>query len=197
MNIDLNHLHHYMNAIRQSSDPLRTLDAFYRGQIQSKLWLIENLKKHIDKEITIEIHGGWVGLLASLIFQSIEQIKHITSIDIDKECEKIAMELNHIEVIENRFVAKTINMCEFKSNSDVVINTSCEHISEIDYSKWLSNINKNQLLVLQSNNYQITEHIRIAKNLNHFKSQSNISNVLFEGEIVLPLYTRYMIIGTK
>lgn len=41
MNIDTEHLHHWIQAIRQSPDPMRTMDAFWRGQISSKEWLIE------------------------------------------------------------------------------------------------------------------------------------------------------------
>jgi hypothetical protein len=48
--------------------------------------------------------------------------------------------------------------------------------------------------VLQSNNYIIDEHIRPASSLQEFKEQSHI-NVIWEGELELPLYQRWMIIG--
>ena len=54
----------------------------------------------------------------------------------------------------------------------------------------------NSLLVLQSNNYNIPEHVRTVKDLEEFKQQCNI-DVLWAGELVLPLYTRYMIIGKQ
>jgi hypothetical protein len=54
----------------------------------------------------------------------------------------------------------------------------------------------NALLVLQSNNYAIDEHVRTANNLEHFIEQSQIK-VKWAGELKLPLYTRYMIIGTN
>jgi hypothetical protein len=50
--------------------------------------------------------------------------------------------------------------------------------------------------VLQSNNYDIPEHIRTAKDLEEFKTQCGV-DVLWAGELELPLYTRYMIIGKK
>jgi hypothetical protein len=50
------------------------------------------------------------------------------------------------------------------------------------------------LLVLQSNNYNIPEHVRIANDLDEFKTQSKI-NVVWAGELELPLYKRFMIIG--
>jgi hypothetical protein len=50
-------------------------------------------------------------------------------------------------------------------------------------------------LVLQSNNYDIPEHVRTASSLEEFKKQCNI-NVIWEGELQLPLYKRFMVIGT-
>jgi hypothetical protein len=79
MIIDLDHLHHYMHAIRCSENKTRTLDAFYNGQIKSKVWLIENLRPYINDPVTIEIHGGWFGVLASLLFQNLSDIKYIIS----------------------------------------------------------------------------------------------------------------------
>ena len=59
--------------------------------------LIENLKKFITEPVTIEIHGGWVGLLASFLFQQIKEIEKITSLDIDPSVEKTANEMNMVE----------------------------------------------------------------------------------------------------
>ena len=81
MNIDLEHLHYWMQAIRQSPDPMRTMDAFWSGQLKSKEWLITNLRNNVNKFVTIDIHGGWVGVLASMLFQSEIYIKSIRSID--------------------------------------------------------------------------------------------------------------------
>ncbi len=194
MMIDTEHLHHWMQAIRQSPDPMRTMDAFWSGQLKSKEWLIENLKNHINKFVTVDIHGGWVGVLSSLLFQSQIPILKIRSIDIDPSCEHIAVNMNKIEEMVGKFRAVTADMCAIRSDADVVINTSCEHITQDQYDLWLSGMPYNTLLVLQSNNYEIAEHIRIAKNLEEFKTQSKI-NVLWAGELELPLYKRFMIIG--
>ena len=45
MKIDLEHFHYWIQAIRSSEDPTRTMDAFWRGQMQSKEWLCNELKK--------------------------------------------------------------------------------------------------------------------------------------------------------
>lgn len=194
MQIDLDHLHFWMQAIRQSPDPMRTMDAFWSGQLKSKEWLIANLRKNVNKVVSVDIHGGWVGVLASMIFQSDIYTTNIRSVDIDPTCEPIATMMNKKEEMAGRFRAVTADMCNIRSDADVVINTSCEHITQDQYDLWLSGMPHSSLLVLQSNNYDIPEHIRIANTLDEFKSQCGI-NVLWAGELELPLYTRYMVIG--
>jgi hypothetical protein len=197
MQIDTEHLHHWMQAIRQSPDPMRTMDAFWSGQLKSKEWLIESLTNFCpikNNPVSIDIHGGWVGTLASMLFQSYIAVKHIRSIDIDATCESIATMMNKKEEIEGRFKAVTGDMCNIRSDADIIINTSCEHITQEQYDIWLSGMPYNSLLVLQGNNYDIPEHIRIAKDLEEFKTQCGI-NVLWTGQLELPLYTRFMVIG--
>jgi hypothetical protein len=199
MKIDTEHLHHWMRAIRESKDPMRTMDAFWRGQILSKEWLITELKKqkhHAKQWPSIDIYGGWVGTLASLLFQSDLYISNIRSIDIDPSCEDIARTMNQLEVEAGKFRAVTADMCTTASTADIIINTSCEHISQEQYDKWLSSIPTDSLLVLQSNNYKIPEHVRIAKDLEDFKDQSKL-NVIWAGELKLSMYNRFMIIGRK
>jgi hypothetical protein len=129
-----------------------------------------------------------------MLFQSNIPIKRISSLDIDPTCQPIATMMNKGEEIDGRFQAITGDMCNLISFVDVVINTSCEHITQHQYETWLGKRNKDQLLVLQSNNYVIDEHVRTASSLQQFKEQSHI-DVVWSGELELPLYTRYMIIG--
>ena len=196
MKIDTEHLHYWMCAIRDSNDTKRTLDAFWRGQISSKEWLIENLTRYVVKPSCIDIHGGWVGVLASLLFQSDITVTNIRSVDIDPWCESVSNMMNRKEQIEERYRAVTSDMCNIRSDSDIIINTSCEHITQDQYDLWLSGLPYDSLLVLQSNNYIIPEHVRPVNSLIEFESQSKV-NVLWSGELVLPLYTRYMIIGKQ
>ena len=196
MQINTEHLHHWMQAIRQSPDPMRTMDAFWSGQLKSKEWLIQNLRRHVNKFVTIDIHGGWVGVLASMLFQSDVPVVNIRSIDIDPVCEPIAVNMNKIEEMVGKFRAVTADMCAIRSDADVIINTSCEHITQEQYDLWLSGMPHNSLFVLQSNNYNIPEHVRIANSLDEFKKQCNI-DATWAGELELPLYKRFMIIGKK
>ncbi len=199
MQIDTDHLHHWMRAIRNSKDPIRTMDAFWKGQISSKEWLIKNLEVFIENPVTVDIHGGWVGTLASLLFQSNlgYRFKHIRNIDIDPTCQDISITMNQIEMEQGRFSAITADMCSIQSAADVIINTSCEHISQLQYDFWLGNLPIESLIVLQSNDYNIPEHVRTASSLDEFISQSGLTKLLFSDKLELPLYNRWMLIGKK
>jgi hypothetical protein len=172
------------------------MDAFWSGQIKSKEWLIENLEPFVTTPSRIEIHGGWVGVLASMIFQSKISAKYIASVDIDPTCESIATMMNKIEEQDGRFKAITKDMCTVPVSGDVIINTSCEHITQDQYDTWLARLPTKSIIVLQSNDYDIAEHVRISKTLGKFKEQSHLKE-LWSGSLKTQLYTRWMIIGHK
>lgn len=194
MKIDTKYLHYWMNAIRQSPTPLRTMDAFWSGQIQSKEWLIEKLEPFVTKPSRIDIHGGWVGVLASMIFQSNIPAKYICSVDVDPTCEPIATMMNKIEEMDGKFRAITGDMCSVPISGNVIINTSCEHVTQQQYNVWLKRLPKDSIIVVQSNDYAIPEHVRIAKTLEEFQEQCHL-NILWSGCLKTQLYTRWMIIG--
>lgn len=196
MLIDTEHLHFWMNAIRISDDPKRTLDAFWSGQIKSKEWLIEKLEPFVTSPARIDIHGGWVGVLASMIFQSKIPARYICSVDLDSSCESIATMMNKIEEQDGKFRAITADMCSVPVSGNIVINTSCEHITQEQYEMWLSKIPLESIIVLQSNNYNIAEHVRTSDTLEEFKKQSHL-NELWSGSLQTQLYERWMIIGKK
>ena len=197
MKVELEDVAFWMDAIRNSDDRYRTLESFWKGQLNSKVWLVEALEEQrIDGPQTIAIHGGWNGVLASLLFNSNLNIQHITSVDIDPKCKEIATTVNKRQEMQGRFKADTADMCTYTAFADIVINTSCEHITQLQYNEWLER-QQDSLIVLQSNNYfDLEEHVRCAKDLDEFTKQSNIKP-FYRGTLETPKYTRYMIIGKK
>jgi choline kinase len=200
MRIDLEDIMFWMDAIRNSDDRYRTLESFWKGQLRSKKWLIERLEEtlplfHSPKKVVI--HGGWNGVLASMMFNSTISIDHITSIDIDPGCKETATTMNKKYEMQGKFRAVTSDMVYHYENADIVINTSCEHITQDQYNKWLLNQPNDAVIVLQSNDYfDLDEHIRCAKDLDDFISQSNIE-VSWSGIFETPKYNRFMLIGKK
>jgi hypothetical protein len=200
MKIDIDHLLFWMDAIRNSDDRYRTLESFWKGQIKSKIWLIDRLTPHVlAMDNKIVIHGGWNGVLASLLFQTNIKISNLVSIDIDPVCEKIASTMNKIEEMEGKFTAVTDDMSVYRYNfhPTVVINTSCEHLTQEKYDQWLYNVPSGSLIVLQSNDYfDLEEHVRCAKDKEEFIEQSKIK-ILSSHTLELPKYNRFMLMGYK
>lgn len=201
MKIDIQDIKFWMDAIRNSEDRSRTLESFWGGQLQSKTWLIESLeRKSRIANASVVIFGGWNGVLASMLFNSEIGIKHITSVDIDPVCEEIARTMNKRQEMEGKFVAVTEDMCNFhyEKKPDIVINTSCEHITKEQYKKWLRNVPKDCKIVLQSNDYkELDEHVNCVSSLAAFKKSSGLSSFMVEDELQLQKYTRFMLIGHK
>jgi hypothetical protein len=198
MKVELEDVLFWMDAIRNSDDRYRTLESFWKGQIHSKQWLIEHLQDFQRVYWgNITIHGGWNGVLATLIFNSDIKVGKITSVDIDSRCEETARTMNKAYEMAGKFRAVTADMCEYEDNADVVINTSCEHITQAQYNTWLEKQPDDALFVLQSNNYfDLEEHVRCAKDIDEFTNQCNIKP-FFRGTHKLEKYSRFMLIGRK
>jgi hypothetical protein len=191
-------------------------DCFSRGQLKSKLWIINELSK-LDLDLGIVfLCAGWYATLATLMFEANFKIKKIRSFDIDPACVDIAERFNKVWETENwKFKAITADILNLNysetsytitkpDNSivnlvdipDTIVNTSCEHIKLFD--SWYSSIPAGKLLILQNNNYfEIEDHINCTPDLNTFSSMTPMSVCLYEGELDLGNYKRFMKIGYR
>jgi hypothetical protein len=207
MNIHINDLAFWFNAIRNLPDCERTraLDGVWSGQLESKAWLVEQLKPVIqNKSVNIYIFGGWIGILASMLFQeSSLNVKKIRSIDLDPWCAPVADMVNkRYEMDKWRFKAITRDMSAYDYDwgikSDVVINTSSEHVTQNVYDTWYHNICPGSIVVVHGNDYfACQEHVRCSKNLREFEQMNHVYNPVFSGEFATPEYTRFMSIWIK
>ena len=200
-------------------------DALSQGQIKSKQWLLSKIKG-IDLGMVF-ICAGWYGTLATMMFEDENvYVDKIRSFDIDDSCWKIAEDFNK-PWVDNKwqFKATTLDIYSFnwsdssapsdgtignfyydtiaqnktiqmRDNPDTFINTSCEHIE--NFEDWFNLIPAGKLVVLQTNNYfELPEHVNCVKDINEFKQQAPLSNIIYEGELELEKYTRFMLIGYK
>lgn len=191
-------------------------DCFSRGQLQSKLWLIKEVKKLNLDLGTVFLCAGWYGILATMIFENQIKVDKIRSFDIDKSTVDIAEIFNKPWVIEEwKFKATNLDIndidynlfkfnvlrknkttCELTESPDTIINTSCEHINNFD--NWYSKLPKNKLIILQSNNFiDLEEHVNTYKTIHEFNLKTPMSNVLLCESLKLEKYTRFMKIGYK
>tara|TARA_B100000945_G_scaffold247418_1_gene203854 strand:+ start:810 stop:1478 length:669 start_codon:yes stop_codon:yes gene_type:complete len=187
-------------------------DALSEGQLNSKLWLLDKIKG-IDLG-TVFICAGWYGVLATMMFEDENvYVDKIRSFDIDDSCWKVAEDFNRPWTKDEwRFKASTLDILKmnfptehktYRANGtslilhempNTIINTSCEHIE--NFTNWFNLIPAGKLVALQSNNYfEIEDHVNCVNSLDEFKQQAPLSNIIYEGELELEKYTRYMLIG--
>ena len=193
-------------------------DALSWGQLKSKRWLVDELEK-IDLPLgTIFLCAGWYATLAAMLFQSKCNIDKIRSFDIDESCLQIADTINRNQVKEDwKFKSITQDIMDIDYNKhtwqiwsntnnrmsypitdmpNTIINTSCEHIE--NFAEWYAKIPTGKLVVLQNNNFfEVDEHINCVNDLDDFASQAPLTEILYDNELKLSKYTRFMRIGYK
>lgn len=181
------------NVMRIQRDfDLDLCDAFSKGQLLSKSWLVEMLLEYFPAEkLNLIVCGGWYGTLSSILFSNLYHMPTITSIDIDPNCAEVANALNAERWAMGVFDAHTEDMYHADySTYDLVINTSCEHIPNM--STWLAGIPSGTYLLLQSNNFYGG-----AGHINCVESGYDIApgmNIIDMAELVLPDYKRFMVL---
>lgn len=193
-------------------------DCFSRGQLQSKLWLVHELQKTKVDLGTVYLCAGWYATLATMLFESNMKVEKIRSFDLDPSCVDIAEVFNKPWFADQwRFKSITQDIMDIDYNEhtwqywsnannrmsypitdrpNTVINTSCEHIE--NFAEWYAKIPDGKLVVLQSNNYyKVEEHVNCVKDIKEFSNNAPMSNTLYAGELKLPKYKRFMLIGFK
>lgn len=190
-------------------------DCISSGQLSSKEWLVNELSS-VDINLgTVFLCAGWYATLATMLFESNIKFDKIRSFDIDSDCYKIADTINRPWVIDGwQFKASTLDIHDidypttyttYRANGtgveltempDTIINTSCEHI--INFDKWYNKIPQGTTIVLQSNNYfELDEHVNCSESLDDFANSTPLTTILYQGQLPLEKYTRYMRIGIK
>jgi hypothetical protein len=185
----------------------RALDALWWGQLASKGWLVNELQQYSmpGAPENIYIFGGWIGTLASMLFNSSINIHKCRSIDLDPWCESVADTLNKTHEMNGwRFKSITADMATYEYQTDIrptiVINTSAEHVTQEVYDRWYNRIPQNTLVAVQSNNFSnlaTGEHVRCSHGLEEFKLMNRVTDEYYCGELPTNEYTRYMAIWRK
>ena len=209
----------YLNLVDAAvGTSVNVFDAFSRGQLSSKLWLI-------NKTISLELKlgrtwtlCGWIGTLGWLMLREQRNlgIDCVRSFDVDPTCANLADSLNRASVKDGwAFKASTLDVNSMQydnfdyvtlkydgteqnvwESADTVINTSCDHMGSDD--AWWDNIPQGKLVILQNNDwYENDQHNNSMQDIAAFKSKYPMGELLYEGELDLTLYTRFMLIGRK
>ena len=180
----------------------RLLDSSTTSQLQGKLWLVNELQKLDLKFSNVCIIGGWFAqFITPLMFDNFD-INFIHNWDIDQDAKQISYKFNRRYKEQGTYVAITSNLLEKswskfrKSNYDLIINTSCEHMYPMKKVREL-NLNLKSWFVLQSTNEdKFDDHINCVNSTKELAEQGQLKQVLYEGQITLDNgMTRFMVIG--
>ena len=195
-----------IDLVRQADNKDDILDAFSIEQFLSKRWLLKELLIHLGP-IHFEklvVHGGWFGSLALLINNLFNndwgkriKFNQIHNVDINPVMKEKA---EHLLSNYNNFTHIVQDSLDYKytGKENVVICTSCEHISKDSVQKLIDNVPKNCLIILQSNNFfRIHDHINCVNNIDEFKQQVKNCKILRAGSLDVGPYTRFMIFCIK
>lgn len=187
---------------------VRSLDfnAFSHGQIQSKIWLCEEIEKHIEKDSRVAILGSWYNVLGFMLL--VRKPKFYTSVrgfDLDEKAIEMANKITEAWSIQPDCYLQNehANANDIDLNGyDVVINTSVEHMSS---QVWFHKVPGNALICIQSSNVTMSDHNWDIKNpsanFKDFIDAFPLTDYKFKGHISFDYgpnsYSRFMIIGYK
>lgn len=187
------------------------------GQLKSKVWLVNVLKERKLLNLgNVFLCAGWYGLLSYVLLHDEKfSIKRMFNFEKDPLSVKISEDLNRKfvksdwkfkatlkDIFELNYHQARFNTLKADGSAqtlvvspDTIINTSCEHIAP--FSRWWSRMPKKKLLILQSNNFfHHKDHSNCVSSLKDFKKQAPL-NLVYEGELDLKEYKRFMLIGYK
>ena len=184
---------------------------FSHSQIESKRWITEELSKlNIESLGNTYLLGGWCGLINRYLDSSLNcSASMVYSFDLDSDVQEYADILNSKEyrALTFKSIIKDIRELNYEADKvelhggkveniscDTVINTSCEHMD----NSWLKSLPGGKLVIAQSNNHStLEEHSFCSPSLKDFLGRLELNDVLYKGEIQLPEYKRFMVIGKK
>ena len=201
---------------RHGYDPIALQDGFSRGQVESKIWISEELKKINSHYSNIILLAGWYGQLRLYLDAVGISYDNITTIDFDENAGKISDEIFNNSLIENwkmkSCTQDILDITQYESHcvvplvkgngetfnknisADLIVNTSTEHMSE----EWFYKIKTDSVIAIQSNNlFDIPEHINCVTSIDSMKKKFKFKELFYEGEKDLWGYKRFMLIGKK
>ena len=199
--------HDWKNAL-STSEPYvfkRVLDSMNRSQLESKLWIIQELIKLEIEPKRVAILAGWYSqyIIPLLIEHGVE---FIYNFEIDRDAKDISYKFNkrykdqekyecHItDIMFKEIWRKEENYGAF----DVLINTSCEHMFPMRRFRELNkNLSGNPIYVLQSTNEdKYEDHINCVSGPEELAEQAELIDVVYSGTKVLDNgMNRFMVIG--
>ena len=169
------------------------------SQLQSKLWIIEELTNNNIKPVSVCVLAGWYcQYIVPLLKDNLPSVKEIYNYEIDKDVVDMSYKFNKRYKDDETYKVNIKNNMfnSIEKDFDIVINCSCEHM----FSMWkFREINEemNPIYVLQSSNDDShDEHINCVNDERELIDQAQLKDVIYSGSLELMNGTkRFMVIG--
>ena len=199
--------HDWKNALSSSEPYLlkRALDSMNQSQLESKLWIIQELIKLEIKPKVVALLAGWHSqyIIPLLIEYGVE---FIYNFEIDRDAKDISYKFNkrykdqekyecHITDIMFKEILRKEEHC---GAFDVLINTSCEHMFPMRRFRELNKkLSGNPIYVLQSTNEdKYEDHINCVSGPEELAEQAEFVDIMYSGTKILDNgMERFMVIG--
>lgn len=216
-NIDVDYLFKVIDVIKDNPEIKKTLlDSFSNNQEISKtalLNIIDNLNI-LTEDSTVVIWGSWYGSI--LVPKLAPKVKRVVCIDLDNEPLQIAKNKLFTDYTNVEYICDDIfeTYRNLYLETDLIINTSCEHMPSMKEWKWFQKgavntdsqykhkfsspkLSDKCYFVFQSNNMDyIEDHSNCVYSLEEFKSQlPDRAKVLHKEEVIDSRGTRFMLAG--
>ena len=180
--------------------------SFSHSQIQSKLWLCENIEPLLPERAVVANLGCWHNLLGfMLVTRNQHYYEQVLGLDIDPEaitgadtlCEGYMFGYGTVRIQNKCADANTYNI----QGHNVIINCSTEHMSD----EWFNNVDPNALVCIQSSDVDISEEPWLITNptdsLEKFAERFPMTERLVLKELQFEYgnlsFKRFMLIGRK
>jgi hypothetical protein len=201
----------WKNAL-SSSEPYvfkRVMDSMNQSQLESKLWIIQELIKLGVKPKKVAILAGWFAqYIVPLLYDNFESVEWVENFEIDQDVKRLSYKFNKrlkedkkYQIIIKNVMFDKIQSAQhagYNGSMDTIINCSCEHMYPMWKFKIINElILKNPLYILQSSDDdQHDDHINCVQSEDELIVQSGINHVIYSGSKILSnKSTRFMVIG--
>ena len=179
----------------------RTLDASTSSQLESKLWVVDELLKLPDtiEHLRVALLGGWFANFITPLLIDELYVSTVFNYEIDNDVKEISYKYNKRYKDSNKYQCsiKDIMMKTLEEDFDIIINCACEHMYPMTkFYEWNPEL-QDPLYVLQStDDDQYDDHINCVGSPEELADQAKIAEVLYTGTKVLSNgMNRFMVIG--
>lgn len=173
-------------------------DALSPFQIISKTWVADSLAKFGQNRPSYFFIGSWFGQQAQLMQETMPSDFHLAQkyfVDKDARATYIASDVCSTLANTAFFPEDVFDTSAQPPPSSVVVWTGLEHFDPKKVADYIESKKHQGLLwCLQGTDMPDDDHINPIRSVNDLTRYFHSDNVLYSGELITPLGTRYMVI---